>query len=58
MHSGDFIEGIAKDTALNADRQECIKLTEADSDQLVVLDEIKSMEALLDNPHFKLVAIT
>ena len=57
LTSGDIITGIATDTVINEQRQECLKLKSDNSELLVVLDEIKMMEALLENPHFKLVAI-
>ena len=57
LTSGDIITGIATDTVINEQRQECLKLKSDNSELLVVLDEIKMMEALLENPQFKLVAI-
>lgn len=47
--------GIAIDTGRNECGEECLKI-EADSvEELVQLDVIEKMEALVENPHFKMV---
>ncbi|MGF1769721.1 Rho-binding antiterminator [Enterovibrio makurazakiensis] len=57
LRSGETIEGIAKDTTRNADREECISLdtdrNQQRATELVVLDDVASLEVLVDNPHFK-----
>ncbi|WP_028021801.1 Rho-binding antiterminator [Enterovibrio calviensis] len=62
LRTGDTIEGIAKDTARNADREECISLETSRDQQrateLVVLDHIASLEVLVDNPHFKQISFS
>jgi Rho-binding antiterminator len=40
-----------KDTSLNNEREECIKVAVDGADLLVVLDKIMKMEANADNPH-------
>ena len=55
MKNGRKMEGIAYDTKINENREECIILKTGDKQQLVVLDKIKEMEAHTENPHFKLV---
>lgn len=51
--SGSIIKGIAKDTQLNECREECIKVTLDNLDQLIVLDNISLLEVCIENPHFK-----
>lgn len=56
MRDGHRISGTAMDTASNAEKQECIVISdEGGQGSLIVLDELKSMRALASNPHFKLV---
>lgn len=55
LKSGDIVDGIAKDTALNNDREECILVESDNAERLVVLDNILKMEVCVENPHFKLV---
>lgn len=54
LKSGEEVTGIALDTRRNAQRQECIAINSIDN--LILLDAVASMEALVDNPHFKLVS--
>lgn len=49
------IEGIAKDTAYNKDREECLIITTDTGDVSVVLDELSSIKAIEKNPHFDIV---
>ena len=54
---GDIYLGKATNLRLNKARQECLqlKLIENDTDGksvCITLDELTSMEALVDNPHF------
>ncbi|USH05070.1 Rho-binding antiterminator [Grimontia kaedaensis] len=58
FHTGDHKEGIAKDTARNIEKEECIVLDVEGEDVLVVLDKVGSMKALVDNPHFSEVAFS
>lgn len=53
LHSGEQIEGVALDTQRNQDKDECIKLSIAAQEQLVVLTGIAELEVCVDNPHFK-----
>ncbi|HCF4213541.1 TPA: Rho-binding antiterminator [Pseudomonas aeruginosa] len=55
LKSGEIIHCSAKDTSLNNEREECIKVEVGDAERLVVLDEVKIMEAKVDNPHFQSV---
>ncbi len=53
MKSGNFVDGVAFDTQRDDKKNECIKVTlEDDVSKLIVLDEIRSLEVLVDNPHF------
>jgi len=54
--SGEVIVCIAQDTARNEAREEVIKVTAAGKEQLVVLDEIATLEVLVDNPHFQKIS--
>lgn len=53
LKSGAEVEGIALDTRRNAQREECLVLNH--NDHLIVLEHIKKMEVLVENPHFKVV---
>ena len=52
LDSGDELEGTAVDTGRNQSNEECIKISVGSADNLVVLDSIRTMEALVENPHF------
>ncbi|CZF81092.1 Rho-binding antiterminator [Grimontia celer] len=52
MKDGSVNEGIAKDTARNIQKEECLVLDVGGEEVLVVLDNVTSMKALVDNPHF------
>lgn len=52
------VEGIARDTARNVAKEECIVLDIEGEDVLIVLDKVASMTALVDNPHFSSVAFS
>ncbi|MBU2882878.1 Rho-binding antiterminator [Psychrosphaera sp. B3R10] len=56
MKTGDVINGIALDTALNKKKQECIKIHVNNADRLVVLDNISTLEVSVKNPHFQRVS--
>lgn len=49
LDKGEVLRGVAVDTVRDHDRTECLKLA---SGQLVVLDRIRSLEAVEPNPHF------
>ena len=55
LKNGMEIEGIANDTTINNNREECIILKTGDKEQIVVLDMIKEMDVQIENPHFTLV---
>lgn len=55
LKSGDIIEGIALDTQRNDQRDECIKIDIEGVEKLVVLDEIKILEVMVENPHLQKV---
>ncbi|HEY0892294.1 MAG TPA: Rho-binding antiterminator [Cellvibrio sp.] len=55
LKSGDTIEGIALDAQRNDQRYECIKIDIEGVEQLVVLDEIKILEVMVENPHLQKV---
>jgi len=55
LDSGTELEGAAVDTGRNQSKEECIKIRIGSSDHLVVLDSIRTMEALAENPHFNSV---
>ncbi len=56
LKSGTVIAGIAVDTARNEAREECIKLTTETGEQLVVLDQLTTLEVTIENPHLQQVA--
>ncbi len=51
LKSGVVVRGIAVDTAQDKDREECIKVTINDSQRLFKLDDIKSLQVEMENPH-------
>ncbi|WP_062063331.1 Rho-binding antiterminator [Cellvibrio sp. OA-2007] len=53
LKSGDIIQGIAQDTQRNDHRDECIKIDMNGVERLVVLEEIKTLEVTVDNPHLQ-----
>lgn len=57
MRSGAVFECIALDTGLNERRQECVQVRVDDQLQLLVLDDIATLEAKVSNPHFSKIAI-
>lgn len=56
LKSGEVIQCIAKDTSFNESRDECIKVVSGSTELLVVLDQIKTMEAEVENPYFELIS--
>ncbi|QUJ70421.1 Rho-binding antiterminator (plasmid) [Photobacterium sp. GJ3] len=55
LNNGQQIEGHAKDTLRNSDRQECLSLQTSRGLQIVVLDELVRMEATQPNVHFDVI---
>lgn len=55
LTSGEEIIAAAIDTELNEQRQECIKVGIDSGHQLIVLDDIVSLEITINNPHFKYI---
>ena len=55
LDSGADLEGTAVDTGRNQSNEECIKIRVGNADNLVVLDSIKTLEVLVENPHFNSV---
>lgn len=56
LDSGVQLEGAAVDTVRNQSKEECMKIRDGSSEHLVVLDSITTMEALVQNPHFKVIS--
>ena len=54
--SGEAIQGIALDTQCNDGRDECIKMSIDVVEQLVILEQIKNLEVMVENPHLKEVS--
>ena len=52
LQTDDVIEGVAQDVVLNDLRQECLLLEAGEREVLVVLTEIQSMQAIVENSHF------
>jgi len=56
MKSGVVIECIALDSKLNENRVECIKVTLNGDENLIVLDDVSTLEVCVVNPHFHMVS--
>lgn len=56
LKSGDALECKAIDTQRNTDGEECIKVTIVDSDHLIALTLISTLEICVENPHFKIMS--
>lgn len=52
LNDGGRVEGVAQDTKRNHLGEECIALEIDSTQQLVVLDQVEKMKALVKNPHF------
>jgi Rho-binding antiterminator len=50
------MEGVALDTQVIENREECIKIESDGVERLVVLNDIAKMEVCVENPHFKVVS--
>ncbi|WP_331344302.1 Rho-binding antiterminator [Cellvibrio sp. UBA7661] len=51
--TGDTLEGIALDTQRNDHKEECLKIDITGVEELVVLEHIKTLEVLVENPHLQ-----
>ncbi len=58
LKSGAVIQGTALDTQRNESKVECIKIETNGVEQLIILDDIKQLEACDENPHVKVVVFT
>lgn len=58
MKTGIVIECVALDTALNENREECIKVNLSGDQLLVVLENILKLEVCVENPHFKTISFS
>ncbi|WOH36418.1 Rho-binding antiterminator [Thalassotalea fonticola] len=56
LNSGDEFEGVALEVKRNKSREECVKIKINNTESLFVLDSVSKIEALVDNPHFKVVS--
>ena len=52
LKSGQLIEGIAVDVALNEDRLECLEMDINGQQHAIILDQISQLEVAVANPHF------
>ncbi|MBY5993229.1 Rho-binding antiterminator [Ferrimonas balearica] len=53
LRSGEQLCGQAMDTVRDAAGRECLKLAQAEGEQLVVLDQLARLQVTVDNPHFR-----
>ncbi|MBO0213558.1 Rho-binding antiterminator [Vibrio sp. Vb2880] len=49
--NGDVVQGIAKGTGYNAERQECLVLQQAECERWVATATLRRMQVLIENPH-------
>tara|TARA_R110002167_G_scaffold37563_22_gene117689 strand:+ start:278 stop:526 length:249 start_codon:yes stop_codon:yes gene_type:complete len=52
------IDCMALDTKQNEQRDECILVVCNETKKLIILNDIETIEVLIDNPHFTLVSFT
>lgn len=52
------IEGVATDTSLDSNRNECIKIQQGSQTFLVILQEIAELEVPEQNPHFNHISFS
>ncbi|KZX76388.1 hypothetical protein A3715_12855 [Oleiphilus sp. HI0009] len=52
LKDAEVVEGVVVDTAYDQHRNECVKLRMETQENLVILDTVKRMRALDENPHF------
>ena len=53
--NGQIIQGKAFQTVYDENKQECIVLETESGNEMVVLEQVVSMEAVTKNPHFEKV---
>ena len=56
LRSGAVIEGVALDTELDDNGNECIKVDVKGTQSLIVLNDISVLEVCVNNPHFHRVS--
>jgi len=56
LKNGEQVKGQALDTLYNDEREVCLCLKQDEELQLVVLDQIVSMKACQQNPHFNIIS--
>lgn len=55
LNNGSQLIGVAKNTAYNKAKEECIIISADNGDVSIVLQELKSIKATKKNPHFDIV---
>ncbi|WP_299798267.1 Rho-binding antiterminator [uncultured Shewanella sp.] len=58
LRSGEEVVGVAKTTCIDDHRKECIVIESGGESVSIVLDSIKRMTAVTENPHFNSVNIS
>ncbi|BFM16079.1 Rho-binding antiterminator [Maricurvus nonylphenolicus] len=58
LDDGSKVSGTATDVRNNDSRQECLQLDSRGQLSLIVLDNVRQMTALKDNPHFDTVHLS
>ncbi|MFC3120259.1 Rho-binding antiterminator [Agaribacter flavus] len=52
LKNGETIEGLASGIEKNTSKQECLRLENDSSSDIVVMDNISSIKVMVENPHF------
>ncbi|MBY6187360.1 Rho-binding antiterminator [Marinobacter hydrocarbonoclasticus] len=55
LASGEMLEGQARDTYWNDAREECLVLVSDAGEQEVLLSQVRQLDVLVENPHFRSV---
>ena len=55
---GDIFHCKALDTQYNQNREECIKVNIEGDEQLIILNDLSTLEICIKNPHFTLVSFS
>lgn len=53
LRNGEIVQGKALQTAYNENREECIVLDTERGNKQIVLEQVASIEAVTQNPHFE-----
>jgi Rho-binding antiterminator len=53
LKDGQVLRGKALQTAYNANREECLVMETGAGNEEIVLDQVASMKAITNNPHFE-----